>query len=122
MTDYTFSEARQKFASLLERARREGAVRVKRRDGQVFLIQPERRRRSPLVQRRPRVRRRARSEGASLRLATEERPRGRPGPFLSSRAAPEAPHSDDMHSAIRALWFLLHPLRRHARAVSPENR
>lgn len=47
MTVYTFSEARQKFASLLERARREGAVRVKRRDGQVFLIQPERRRRSP---------------------------------------------------------------------------
>lgn len=48
MTVYTFSEARQKFASLLERARREGAVRVKRRDGQVFLIQPERPRRSPL--------------------------------------------------------------------------
>ena len=48
MTVYTFSEARQKFASLLERARREGAVRVKRRDGQVFVIQPERKRRSPL--------------------------------------------------------------------------
>ena len=48
MTVYTFSEARQKFASLLERARREGAVRVKRRDGQVFLIQPEKSRRSPL--------------------------------------------------------------------------
>jgi hypothetical protein len=45
---YTFSEARQKFASVLERARRDGAVRVKRRDGQVFLIQPERPRRSPL--------------------------------------------------------------------------
>lgn len=48
MTVYTFSEARQKFASLLERARREGAVRVKRRDGQVFLIQPDRPLRSPL--------------------------------------------------------------------------
>lgn len=48
MTVYTFSEARQKLASLLERARREGAVRVKRRDGQMFLIQPERSRRSPL--------------------------------------------------------------------------
>ena len=48
MTVYTFSEARQKFASLLERARREGAVRVKRRDGQVFVIQPERTGRSPL--------------------------------------------------------------------------
>lgn len=48
MTVYTFSEARQKFASLLERARREGAVRVKRRDGQVFVIQPDRSLRSPL--------------------------------------------------------------------------
>jgi Antitoxin Phd_YefM, type II toxin-antitoxin system len=48
MTVYTFSEARQKFAAVLERARREGAVRVKRRDGQVFVIQPERSRRSPL--------------------------------------------------------------------------
>jgi len=48
VTVYTFSEARQKFAALLERARREGAVRVKRRDGQVFLIQPERSRRLPL--------------------------------------------------------------------------
>jgi len=48
MTVYTFSEARQKFASLLERARREGAVRVKRRDGQVFLIRPDRPLRSPL--------------------------------------------------------------------------
>lgn len=48
MTVYTLSEARQKFASLLERARREGAVRVKRRDGQVFVIQPDQPRRSPL--------------------------------------------------------------------------
>lgn len=48
MTVYTFSEARQKFASLLERARREGAVRVKRRDGQVFVIQPDQPLRSPL--------------------------------------------------------------------------
>jgi hypothetical protein len=48
VTVYTFSEARQKLASLLERARREGAVRVKRRDGQVFLIQPDHPQRSPL--------------------------------------------------------------------------
>jgi antitoxin Phd len=48
MTVYTFSEARQNLASLLERARREGAVRIKRRDGQVFLLQPERSSRSPL--------------------------------------------------------------------------
>jgi PHD/YefM family antitoxin component YafN of YafNO toxin-antitoxin module len=48
VTVYTFSEARQKFASLLERAAREGAVRVKRRDGQVFVILPEPAKRSPL--------------------------------------------------------------------------
>jgi hypothetical protein len=47
VTVYTFSEARQKFASLLERARREGGVRVKRRDGQVFVIQPEPSAKSP---------------------------------------------------------------------------
>lgn len=49
MSVYTFSEAMQKFASLLAQARREGAVRVKRRDGQVFVIQPDRPRRSPLA-------------------------------------------------------------------------
>jgi len=48
MTVFTFSEARQKFAAILERARREGAVRVKRRDGQVFIIQPDRSLHSPL--------------------------------------------------------------------------
>jgi hypothetical protein len=48
VTVFTFSEARQKFAAILERARREGAVRVRRRDGQVFIIQPDRPRRSPL--------------------------------------------------------------------------
>lgn len=48
MTVYTFSEARQKLAALLERARKEGGVRVKRRDGQVFVIRPERPKRSPL--------------------------------------------------------------------------
>jgi hypothetical protein len=48
MTVFTFSEARQKFAAILERARREGAVRVKRRDGQVFIIQPDRSPHSPL--------------------------------------------------------------------------
>jgi hypothetical protein len=47
MRVYTTSEARQKFAALLERARRDGAVRIRRRDGQVFLIQPEHSLRSP---------------------------------------------------------------------------
>ena len=40
MTTYTFSEARRKFASVLERAKSEGKVFVKRRDGTVFAIQP----------------------------------------------------------------------------------
>jgi hypothetical protein len=49
MKEYTFSEARQRLASLLDRARREGAVRIRRRDGQKFILQPEKgSRRSPL--------------------------------------------------------------------------
>lgn len=45
---YTYSEARQNLASLLDRAVREGEVQVKRRDGQVFVIRPVPRRGSPL--------------------------------------------------------------------------
>lgn len=45
---YTYTEARQKLASLLERAVREGEVRIRRRDGQVFVIVPEASRHSPL--------------------------------------------------------------------------
>ena len=48
MKEYTFSEARQRLASLLDRARKEGAVRIRRRDGQKFILQPERGSRSPL--------------------------------------------------------------------------
>ena len=48
MTVYTFSEARQKLATVLERARKEGGVRLKRRDGQIFVIRPERSKKSPL--------------------------------------------------------------------------
>ena len=40
MTVFTYSEARQKLASLLDRANDEGEVRIKRRDGQVFVIKP----------------------------------------------------------------------------------
>lgn len=38
--EYTYSEARQKLASLLERALTEGMVRIRRKDGQAFVIQP----------------------------------------------------------------------------------
>ena len=48
MKEYTFSEARQRLASLLDRAGKEGAVRIRRRDGQKFILQPDRGNRSPL--------------------------------------------------------------------------
>ena len=48
MKVYTYSEARQNLASILEQAAEEGEVRVKRRDGQEFVIKPIRRSGSPL--------------------------------------------------------------------------
>jgi PHD/YefM family antitoxin component YafN of YafNO toxin-antitoxin module len=48
MNTYTYSEARQKLASLLEQAAKYGEVRIKRRDGQVFVIKPQKRKGSPL--------------------------------------------------------------------------
>jgi hypothetical protein len=48
MKEYTYSEARQKFASVLDKAYREGAVRIKRRDGKVFVVRPEKKNKSPL--------------------------------------------------------------------------
>lgn len=41
MVVYTYSEARQKLASLLDQVLKEGEVRIKRRDGQVFVVKPE---------------------------------------------------------------------------------
>lgn len=48
MNTYTYTEARQKLASLLEQAAKYGEVRIKRRDGQVFIIKPQKRVGSPL--------------------------------------------------------------------------
>jgi PHD/YefM family antitoxin component YafN of YafNO toxin-antitoxin module len=48
MMVYTYSEARQNLASLLEKAAQEGEVRIKRKDGQVFVIKPQTTERSPL--------------------------------------------------------------------------
>ena len=48
MKEYTFSEARQRLASLLDLARRDGAVRIRKRDGQRFILQPEKQTQSPL--------------------------------------------------------------------------
>ena len=48
MQIFTFSEARQKFASVLDRAKKDGKVCIRRRDGSVFAVTPEVSRRSPL--------------------------------------------------------------------------
>ena len=48
MIVYTYSEARQNFATMLDRAAQDGEVRVKRKDGQVFVIRPAPREDSPL--------------------------------------------------------------------------
>ena len=39
MKVYSYSEARQQLAELLNRARREGQVEIRRRDGQTFVVQ-----------------------------------------------------------------------------------
>lgn len=48
MKIYTYSEARQNLASLLEEARRKGGVRIRRRDGASFVLRPERAVSAPL--------------------------------------------------------------------------
>lgn len=48
MKIYTFSEARQKFSAVLDAAQREGAVRIRRRDGRAFLVRPVQESPSPL--------------------------------------------------------------------------
>ena len=48
MRAYTHSEARQNLASLLEVAQRDGAVRIRRKDGRSFVLQPETSAVSPL--------------------------------------------------------------------------
>ena len=48
MKEYTYSEARQKLSSVLDEAKREGAVCIRRRDGQVFILRSEHAVRSPL--------------------------------------------------------------------------
>jgi len=60
-TVYTYSEARQNLATLLEKAVTEGEVRVRRKDGQVFVIIPEVTAGSPLD-----------VEGVDIELTREE--------------------------------------------------
>ncbi len=48
MRTYTYTEARQQLAALLDRAAREGEVRIKRKDGSEFTLRPAPRSASPL--------------------------------------------------------------------------
>ena len=48
MREYSFTEARQHFATILDEAKKDGAVCIKKRDGQVFYIKPAKSKRSPL--------------------------------------------------------------------------
>lgn len=48
MKVYSYSAARQRLAELLNRARREGQVEIRRRDGQVFIVRAGARSGSPL--------------------------------------------------------------------------
>jgi hypothetical protein len=45
---YTYSEARQRLATLLDQARQEGRVQIRRQDGSTFVLQPVTASRSPL--------------------------------------------------------------------------
>lgn len=48
MTVYTFSEARQNFATLLDIAKKEGKVLIRRKDGSIFQVLPITPKGSPL--------------------------------------------------------------------------
>ena len=48
MNTYTYSEARQKFAALLEKAKNEGRVLITRKDGSVFELKAISENSSPL--------------------------------------------------------------------------
>ena len=48
MKVFTVTEARQNLAALLDAAQQDGAVVIRRRGGQSFVVQPDSARRSPL--------------------------------------------------------------------------
>ncbi len=48
MRVYTYSEARQKLAAVLEQADRAGKVLIRRKDGRTFALMPEKNVTSPL--------------------------------------------------------------------------
>ena len=72
MKTYTYSEARQRLASLLDQAGREGRVQIRRQDGSTLVLQPVVADRSPLDV--PGVRSKLR-RGELTSLVREERER-----------------------------------------------
>ena len=48
VTTYTYSQARQHFATVLSNAEKDGKVIIKRRDGSLFILQPLQKISSPL--------------------------------------------------------------------------
>ncbi len=72
MRTYTYSEARQRLAALLDQARRESRVQIRRQDGSTFVVAPVVSDRSPLDV--PGVRSRQRS-GELVALVRQERER-----------------------------------------------
>ena len=48
MKVYSYSEARQRFAEVLRQAKQEGHAQIRRRDGELFVVQPARSVGSPL--------------------------------------------------------------------------
>lgn len=48
MREYSFTEARQSFAAILDEAKKEGVVCIKKRDGETFYLRPAPPGKSPL--------------------------------------------------------------------------
>jgi len=48
MREYSFTETRQNFASILDEAKTQGVVCIKKRDGEAFYIKPAKSGKSPL--------------------------------------------------------------------------
>jgi prevent-host-death family protein len=48
MREYSFTEARQNFASILDEATKDGVVCIKKRNGETFYLKPATPKKSPL--------------------------------------------------------------------------
>ncbi|MCU7937629.1 MAG: type II toxin-antitoxin system Phd/YefM family antitoxin [Candidatus Thiodiazotropha sp. (ex Dulcina madagascariensis)] len=61
MREYSFTEARQHFASILDEAKKEGVVCIKKKNGESFYIRPAISKKSPLD-----------IEGVDLKVTSDE--------------------------------------------------